>query len=257
RPYERDKVCQEFKALGKEDFRTLTIIANSRKFSNATFEEIGHLVREIVSLAETCCADGADPSCYDDGSSALSAKSCSGRSPFPVHPGTAECCTHEGLERKLCLAALHHPPQELPKYLQPSDQELCQAFRSDPKDFADRFLHEYASSYSQAPLPLLLGSARTFLSMVSSCCISPAPTACFLREKLERKTLSLLTLVANRACSRFTAYGKDKFTFSYLTALAQKTPAAAFEDLLPLAEGAAEVFAQCCDSVAEDCMQKR
>ncbi|XP_050752412.1 vitamin D-binding protein [Gymnogyps californianus] len=255
--YVRDKVCQEFQTLGREDFRTLTIIANSRKFSNATFEEIGHLVHEIVSLAETCCAEGADPSCYDAGSSALSAKSCGEGSPFPAHPGTAGCCAQEGLEQKLCLAALRHPPQELPRYIQPSNEELCQAFKKDPKDFADRFLHEYASSYGQAPLPVLLGSTRTFLSMVSTCCISPAPTACFLKEKLERKTLSLLTLLSNRACSRFTAYGKDKVTFSYLTTLAQKMPGASFEDLFPLAEDAAEVFSQCCDSVAEDCMQQK
>ncbi|KFZ59486.1 Vitamin D-binding protein, partial [Antrostomus carolinensis] len=255
--YVRDKVCQEFQTLGKENFRTLTIVANSRKFSNATFEEISHLTREIVSLAETCCAEGADPSCYDAGSSALSAKSCSEGSPFPSHPGTAGCCTQEGLERKLCLAALQHPPQPLPRYLLPSNQELCQAFGKDPKNFADRFLHEYASSYGQAPLPVLLGSTTTFLSMVSTCCISPTPTACFLKEKLERKTLSLLTLMSNRVCSRFMVYGKDKVTFSYLTSLAQKMPGASFEDLFPLAEDAAEVFSQCCDSVAEDCMQKK
>ncbi|NXI45497.1 VTDB protein, partial [Galbula dea] len=255
--YLREKVCQEFKTLGKEGFRTMTIIANSRKFSNASFEEINHLVQEMVSLAETCCAEGADPSCYDAGSSALSAKSCSRDSPFPFHPGTAACCTQEGLEQKLCLAALRHPPQQLPHYLQPSNEELCQAFKKDPKDFADRFLYEYASSYGQAPLPVLLGSTRTFLSMVSTCCISPLPTACFLKEKLERKTLSLLTLMSNRACSRFTVYGKDKVTFSYLTSLAQKMPSASFEDLFPLAEDAAEVFSQCCDSVAEDCMQKK
>ncbi|NXC32567.1 VTDB protein, partial [Campylorhamphus procurvoides] len=190
-------------------------------------------------------------------SSALSVKSCSPESPFPPHPGTAECCTHEGLERKLCLAALQHPPQPLPRYLQPSDEELCEAFRKDPREFADRFLYEYSSSYSQAPLPVLLGSTRTFLSMVSTCCISPAPTVCFLKEKLQRKTLSLLTLTSHRVCSRFSAYGKDKVTFSYLASLAQKAPTAPFEDLLPLAEDAAEVFSQCCDSVAEDCMQKK
>ncbi|NXW65533.1 VTDB protein, partial [Eurystomus gularis] len=255
--YVRDKVCQEFKTLGKENFRSLTIIANSRKYSNASFEEISHLVREIVSLAETCCAEGADPSCYDAGSSALSDKSCGEDSPFPFHPGTAGCCTHQGLEQKLCLAALRHPPQQLPRYLQPSNEELCQAFKKDPKDFADRFLYEYASSYGQAPLPVLLGSTRTFLSMVSTCCISPKPTACFLKEKLERKTLSLLTLMSNRACSRFAAYGKDKVTSSYLTSLAQKMPGVSFEDLFPLAEDAAEVLAQCCDSVAEDCMQNK
>ncbi|XP_005044653.2 PREDICTED: vitamin D-binding protein [Ficedula albicollis] len=255
--YVRDKVCQEYRTLGKENFRTLTIIDNSRKYSNGTFEEISHLVREIVSLAEKCCAHGADPSCYDDGSTALSDKSCRADSPFPAHPGTAECCAQAGLERKLCLAALRHPPQPLPRYLQPSDRELCQAFRRDPREFADRFLYEYSSSYSQAPLPVLVGSTRTFLSMVSTCCISSAPTPCFLKEKMERKALSLLTLTSNRICSRFSAYGKDKVSFSYLTSLAQKVPSASFEELLPLAEDAAELSAQCCDSLAEDCMQKK
>lgn len=44
---------------------------------------------------------------------------------------------------------------------------------------------------------------------------------------------------------------------SYLTMLAQMIPSASFEDLSPLAEDASEVFAQCCDSLAEDCMQKK
>ncbi|KAL9851496.1 vitamin D-binding protein isoform 2-T2 [Geothlypis trichas] len=255
--YVREKVCQEYKILGKENFRTLTIISTSQKYSNGTFQEIGHLVREIVSLAETCCADGADPSCYDAGSTALSEKSCGPDSPFPAHPGAAQCCGQQGLERKLCLAALRHPPQPLPRFLQPSDSELCHAFRLEPREFADRFLYEYASSYSQAPLPVLLASTTTFLSMVSTCCISSTPTACFLKEKLERRTLSLLTLTSNRICSRFSAYGKDKASFSSLASLAQKIPTASFEELLPLAEDAAEVASQCCDSMAEDCMQKK
>ncbi|NXA36499.1 VTDB protein, partial [Eudromia elegans] len=255
--YVRDKVCNEYRTMGKEDFRALTIVMNSKKFSNATFEEISHLTRDMVSLAETCCTESADPSCYDDGSSALSAKSCEASSPFPHHAGTGACCVHTGLERKLCLAALQHPPRELPRFAEPSGDELCADFAKDPKGFADRYLYEFASDYSQAPLPVLLGSARSFLSMVSTCCMSPAPTTCFLKEKLQRKTLSLLTLLSNRACSRFTAYGKDKMKFSYLTMLAQKAPSASFEETLPLAEDAAEVLAQCCDSVADDCMQKK
>lgn len=34
-------------------------------------------------------------------------------------------------------------------------------------------------------------------------------------------------------------------------------PSASFEDLFPLAEDAAEVFSECCEAVAEDCMQKK
>lgn len=37
----------------------------------------------------------------------------------------------------------------------------------------------------------------------------------YLWQKLERRTLSLLTLTSNRICSRFSAYGKDKASFRY------------------------------------------
>ncbi|NXI56495.1 VTDB protein, partial [Chloroceryle aenea] len=248
--YLRDKVCQEFKTLGKEEFRTLTIIVNSRKYSNATFEEISHLVREIVSLAETCCAEGADPSCYDAGvrpteTGWLSPGTCWPRCP-PSKPL---------LLLPLCCCSCN---SQWPWGIRVQGQGVLHVLRpQEQARLCRRSLYEYASSYSQAPLPVLLGSTRTFLSMVSTCCISPAPTACFLKEKLERKTLSLLTLMSNRACSRFAVYGKDKATLSSLTSLAQKTPGASFEDLFPLAEDAAEVFSQCCDSLAEDCMQKK
>uniref|UniRef100_A0A8C0H400 Vitamin D-binding protein n=1 Tax=Chelonoidis abingdonii TaxID=106734 RepID=A0A8C0H400_CHEAB len=245
-----------FNSLGKDNFRSLAIIMNSKKFSNATFEEISHLVKEVVSLAETCCVKGADPNCYEIGSSALSAKSCDENAPYPDHPGIAACCTHQGLERKLCLAALHQPPREFPTYMEPSNEELCEAFKKDPQDFADRFTHEYSSNYGQAPLPVLVGSIKSYLSMVGTCCISPSPTVCFLKERLERKTLSILTTMSNRICSRYAVYGKEKSKFSVLTMFAQKIPSASFEDISPLAEDSAEVFSKCCGSMAEDCMQK-
>ncbi|XP_067413112.1 vitamin D-binding protein [Emydura macquarii macquarii] len=256
RDYLLDKVCQEINSMGKDNYRSLTIIMNSKKFSNATFEEISHLVKEVVSLAETCCAQGADPNCYEIGSLALSAKSCDENSPFPEHPGTAACCTEEGLERKLCLADLHQPAKEFPTYVEPSNEELCEAFKKDPRDFADRFTYEYSSNYGQAPLLVLVGSIKSYLSMVGTCCISPSPTVCFLKEKLERKTLSILTLMSNRVCSRYAVYGKEKSKFSTLAMLAQKIPSASFEDISPLADDSAEVFSKCCGSMAEDCMQK-
>lgn len=70
--------------------------------------------------------------------SELSIKSCESDAPFPVHPGTSECCTKEGLERKLCMAALSHQPQEFPAYVEPTNDEICEAFRKDPKGFADQ-----------------------------------------------------------------------------------------------------------------------
>ncbi|XP_051026433.1 vitamin D-binding protein [Acomys russatus] len=256
RDYEKDKVCKELAMLGKDDFRSLSLILYSRKFPSGTFEQVNQLVKEVVSLTEECCAEGADPSCYDTKTSELSVKSCESDAPFPVHPGTPECCTKEGLERKLCMAALSHPPQEFPTYVEPTNEEICEAFRKDPKGFADQFLYEYSSNYGQAPLPLLVGYTKSYLSMVGSCCTSATPTVCFLKERLQIKQLSLLTTMSNRVCSQYVAYGKEKSRLSHLIKLAQKVPTATLEDVLPLAEELTKILSRCCESTSEDCMAK-
>ncbi|XP_039107719.1 vitamin D-binding protein [Hyaena hyaena] len=256
RDYEKEKVCREIAHLGKEDFRSLSMVLYSRKFPSSTFEQISHLVNEVVSLTEACCAEGADPDCYDLRTSALSARSCQSDSPFPVHPGAAECCTKEGLEQKLCMAALKHHPQEFPTYVEPTNDEICEAFRKDPKDFAEQFLYEYSINYGQAPLPLLVSYTKSYLSMVGSCCTSPSPTVCFLKERLQMKHLSLLTTMSNRVCSQYAAYGKEKSRLSHLIKLAQKVPTADLEDVLPLAEEITTILSKCCESTSEDCMAK-
>ncbi|XP_010592487.2 vitamin D-binding protein [Loxodonta africana] len=256
RDYEKDKVCKELSNLGKDDFRSLSMVLYSRKFPSGTFEQVSQLVNEVVSLTEDCCAEGADPNCYDTRTSALSIKSCESDSPFPVHPGTAECCTEEGLERKLCMAVLKHQPQEFPTYVEPTNDEICEAFRKDPKQFADQFIYEYSINYGQAPLPLLVSYVKSYLSMVGSCCTSSSPTVCFLKERLQIKHLSLLTVMSNRICSQYVAYGKEKSRLSHLIKLAQKAPTADMGDVLPLAEDVTNILSKCCESTSEDCMAK-
>ncbi|XP_006896911.1 PREDICTED: vitamin D-binding protein [Elephantulus edwardii] len=256
RDYEKNKVCTELRNLGKDDFRSLSMVLYSRKFPSSTFGQVRELVKEVVSLTEECCAEEADPDCYDTRTSALSAKSCESDSPFPVHPGTSECCDEEGLERKLCMAALKHPPQEFPTYVEPTNDELCHAFRHDPKEFADQFIYDYSVNYGQAPLLLLVSYVKSYLSMVGSCCTSSNPNACFLKERLQVKHLSLLTTISNRICSQHVAYGKEKSRLSHLIKLAQKAPTADLEDVLPLAEDVTKVLTNCCESTSEDCMAK-
>lgn len=47
-------------------FLLRSMVLYSRKFPSGTFEQISHLVNEVVSLTVTCCAEGADPNCYDN-----------------------------------------------------------------------------------------------------------------------------------------------------------------------------------------------
>ncbi|XP_005392827.1 PREDICTED: vitamin D-binding protein [Chinchilla lanigera] len=256
RDYEKEKVCKELAHLGKDDFRTLSLVLYSRKFSSGTFEQVSQLVQEVVALTEECCAEGADPDCYDNRTSALSARSCDSDSPFPVHEGIPECCATEGLERKLCMAALSHQPKEFPTYVEPTNDEICEAFSKDPRTFADQFLYEYSSNYGQVPLLLLVGYAKSYLSMVGSCCTSPSPTLCFVKERLQIRHLSLLTSMSNRFCSQYAVYGKEKSRISYLIKLAQKVPTADLEDVLPLAGDITTMLSKCCESTSEDCMAK-
>ncbi|XP_074084533.1 vitamin D-binding protein isoform X2 [Macrotis lagotis] len=254
RDYEKSKVCKEFTNLGKDDFRSLSFVLYSRKFPSGTFEQVKALVDEVVSLTETCCDMKADPNCYDTRTSKLSIRSCENDAPFPKHPDIGKCCSQEGLERKLCMAALTHPPQEFPTYLEPSNNEICDSFRMDPRGFADKFLYEYSSNYGQAPLPLLVSYTKNYLSMVGTCCTSDNPTACFVTERLQNKHLSLLTTMSNRVCSQFAIYGIKKTRFSYIVKFSQKVPTANVEDVVQLAEDMTNVLSKCCNSILEDCM---
>ncbi|CAH6885652.1 Gc [Phodopus roborovskii] len=256
REYEKDKVCKEFTMLGKDDFRSLSLILYSRKFPSGTFEQVKQLVKEIVALTEECCAEGADPNCYDTRTSELATKSCKRDAPFPEHPGTLVCCKEKGLSRKLCMADLDHHPKEIPTYVEPTNDEICEAFRKDPKGFADQFLYEYATSYGQAPLSLLVAYTKSYLSMVGSCCTSASPTVCFLKERLQIKHLSLLTTMSNRVCLQYTVYEKEKSRLSHLIKLAQKVPTANLEDVRPLVEDLTQILSRCCTSTSEDCMAK-
>ncbi|XP_056407821.1 vitamin D-binding protein isoform X1 [Hyla sarda] len=219
---------------------------NSRKYSNATFEEIGHLVKAIVSLAVTCCAKDATADCYDKGASALSVKSCDPKSPFPKHSGIASCCVHKGLERKLCLAALNQAPKEFPTYVEQSNEEVCKAFRTDAQTFSTKFLYEYSSNYAQTPLPVIINSTVSYLSMVKDCCTSDKSTSCFLRKRLERQPLHLLTVMSNRLCSRFATYGEDKLKFSAAIMFSQKVPSADPKDVMTIAEQGTQVLSNSC-----------
>ncbi|KAM7326500.1 hypothetical protein ACRRTK_014978 [Alexandromys fortis] len=189
RDYEKDKVCKELAMLGKDDFRSLSLILYSRKFSSGTFEQISQLVKEVVALTEECCAEGADPNCYDTRTSELSTKSCESDAPFPVHPGTPECCTKEGLERKLCMAALSHQPQEFPTYVEPTNEEICEAFRKDPKGFADHHLIKLAQKVPTANLEAVLPLAEDLTQILSRCCESTSED-CMAKE-LPEHTLKI------------------------------------------------------------------
>ncbi|XP_053113929.1 vitamin D-binding protein [Hemicordylus capensis] len=257
RDYMFQKICEDFNTVGKENFRSGAIILHSKKYSNATFEEIISIVNQIVGTAEKCCSNGPNFECYETESLALSTKACDQNSPFPKLQGTAACCAQQGLERKLCLAALKHPPKEFPTYVEPSNEELCEAFKTDPQDFADRFLYEYSTDFSQAPFPVLLSSAESFLSSAKTCCVSPAPTVCFLKEKLKRQPIQKVTFLTNKACSRYALFGKEKTKLSYLITYTQRSPNASFEDVLSLAEQWAEILAKCCDPVNDtQCIQR-
>lgn len=255
KPYEKNIVCQQFKYLGKENFAALTVIMNSRKYSNATFEEINNIVKAIVSLTEKCCVEGAAADCYDNEASALSEKSCDPKSPFPKHPGVTSCCVQKGLERKLCLADLKQPPKEFPTYLEPSNEELCTAFKTNPQLFSIKFLYEYSSNFAQAPFLIVKNATENYLKMIQECCTAKKSAPCFLKQRLQMHPLHLLTVMSNRLCSRFASYGEEKLKFSAAVMFSQKILSAEFKDVMPIVEQGTQVLAKCCRSFSENCME--
>ncbi|KAG8454212.1 hypothetical protein GDO86_000740 [Hymenochirus boettgeri] len=254
-PYQKEKICQEYKMLGKDKFSSLAVIMNSRKYSNATFEEIGHLVKAIVSLGETCCAKDAAADCYEKKADALAAQSCDPTSPFPKHPGVERCCIQKGLERKLCLADLKQPPKEFPTYVEPSNEKLCESFNKNPLLFSTRFLHDYSSNFAQAPLLVVINSTENYLKMITECCAKSKHASCFLKQRLQIKPIHLLTVMSSRLCGRYNSYGEEKLKFSALIMLSQKIPSAEFKDVKPIIEQSTKALAKCCNSLTDDCIE--
>uniref|UniRef100_A0A8C5LME1 Vitamin D-binding protein n=1 Tax=Leptobrachium leishanense TaxID=445787 RepID=A0A8C5LME1_9ANUR len=230
------------------------VIMNSRKYSNATFEETTHLVKAVMSLVEKCCVPGAAADCYDKGASELSLKSCDPKSPFPRHPGIANCCLRTGLERKLCLADLKQPPKEFPTYVEESNDELCDAFRKDPKLFSTRYMYEYSSNYAHAPLLVVINSTTNYLSMATSCCTSKKPSTCFLKQRLQRQPIHLLTVMSNRLCSHY-SYGEEKLKLSAAIMFSQRVPSAEYRDIMSIVQQGTQVLAKCCSSLTDNCME--
>ncbi|RXM30663.1 Vitamin D-binding protein [Acipenser ruthenus] len=65
--YEKEKICQQYSMLGREKFKASGIVIYSQKFSTSTFEQVNAVLDAMVNLADNCCAEGADPNCYDEG----------------------------------------------------------------------------------------------------------------------------------------------------------------------------------------------
>uniref|UniRef100_A0A2K6F7Z2 Vitamin D-binding protein n=1 Tax=Propithecus coquereli TaxID=379532 RepID=A0A2K6F7Z2_PROCO len=246
RDYEKDKVCKEITSLGKDDFTSLSLVLYSRKFPSGTFEQVSQLVKEVVSLTEACCAEGADPDCYDTRTSALSVKSCESDSPFPVHPGTAECCTKEGLERKLCMAALKHPPQEFPTYVEPTNDEICEAFRKDPKGFADQYTFEL-SRRTHIPEVFLSKVLEPTLKSLGECCDLEDPTACLkAKGPLLKKELSSFIGKGQELCADYSENTFTEYKKKLAERLRAKLPDATPAELDDLVDKRSDFASKCC-----------
>ncbi|XP_058049081.1 vitamin D-binding protein [Ahaetulla prasina] len=192
--YFKEKVCNEYNALGETNFRSISIVINSRKYSNATFEQILSLVNNMVDLAKKCCAAGADPDCYENESTAFSEKSCRPDAPFPRHPGIAGCCTEQGLARKLCLAALKHPPKEFPTYVEPPNEEICDVFKRDPQGFEESYLIKFTQQTPSLSFENAISLAEEASEILSKCCAS-------LEENCFQNELKLhIAHICNTAC---------------------------------------------------------
>uniref|UniRef100_H2ZZM2 Vitamin D-binding protein n=1 Tax=Latimeria chalumnae TaxID=7897 RepID=H2ZZM2_LATCH len=187
---------------------------------------------------------------------ALSVKSCSSSSPFPKHPGTEDCCTKEGLQRKLCLAALHHSLDEFPAYVEPSNEELCQSFKEDPQLFSDMYLYEFSRTYLSAPLGLLVNATNGYLKMIASCCNAKNTNICFLGERLQLKNILLFTRFVHHVCLRYTYYGLETFKARSMIYYCQKMPVANFDEILPAVDHFIQALSKCCSKLDGDCLLK-
>ncbi|KAI2664457.1 Vitamin D-binding protein [Labeo rohita] len=195
--YTKENVCQELKAFGIE---TVTVLY-SQKFPNGTFQEVNCVADEMTKLAEKCCKDDASPDCYDKGATEISEKSCGKDSPFPKHPGIEQCCTLQGHEKKLCLASLRYSADELPSLLEPTNEEICTEYTKNEKDYAVRYVYEFARRHRNIPAGFVLNATQNHVRMAERCCRPAVKNACFLRERLQMRSSNIFLRFLSTACN--------------------------------------------------------
>ncbi|XP_043917075.1 vitamin D-binding protein [Protopterus annectens] len=253
--YEKELICGQYTKLGKDNFRVVLIVTHGRKFPNGTFEEVSAVVKEMVDLAEKCCDANADPNCYEEGSNAISLKSCQENSPFPYHPGVEQCCKSQGLELKLCLAALEFPPLEIPGYVEPSNEELCESLTKGGQSFTDKIAFEFSRRSAGAPSEIVHSSLASFLKMLSTCCGSPTASKCFAEQRILQKETKLLIVMTHGICTRYQILGGEKFKTRSVAVLAQKIPSAELNEIRRVSSHLINTVSKCCKEQSADCLK--
>ncbi|XP_058845873.1 vitamin D-binding protein-like isoform X1 [Acipenser ruthenus] len=252
--YEKEKICQQYSMLGREKFKASGIVIYSQKFSTSTFEQVNAVLDAMVNLADKCCAEGADPNCYDEGATAMSEVSCMEDSPFPKHPGITKCCEEQSLERKLCLANLRVLSEEFPSLEEPTDDEVCKQFTADPKGYMERYLYELARRHGSVPAGLVLNATDNYSRMVASCCSSSQSKVCFLKERLQQKDSKLFLRLASHLCHSQVHF--KSLSTGLAVRFGQMIPSASFEEVLPVADYLQQGLAKCCFNPNPECLIK-
>uniref|UniRef100_A0A8C2D2H5 Vitamin D-binding protein n=1 Tax=Cyprinus carpio TaxID=7962 RepID=A0A8C2D2H5_CYPCA len=212
--YAKENVCQELKAIGIEKFKEMVTVLYSQKFPNGTFQEVSCVADEMTKLAEKCCKDDASPDCYDKGATEISEKSCGKDSPFPKHPGIEQCCTLQGQERKLCLASLRYTADELASLTEPTNEEICTEYTKDKKDYAVRYVYEFARRHRNIPAGFVLNATQNHVRMAERCCRPAVKISCFLQERLQMQSSNIFLRFLSNVCNNQVNLKSFKFGLS-------------------------------------------
>ncbi|KAK2911767.1 hypothetical protein QQF64_027608 [Cirrhinus molitorella] len=212
--YAKENVCQELKAIGIETFKKMVIVLYSQKFPNGTLQEVSCVADEMTILAEKCCKDDASPDCYDKGATEISEKSCGNDSPFPKHPDIDQCCTLQGHERKLCLASLRYSVDELPSLIDPTNEEICTEYTKNEKDYAVRYVYEFARRHRNIPAGFVLNATQNHVRMAERCCRPAVKNSCFLQERLQMRSSGIFLRFLSNVCNNQVNLKSFKFGLS-------------------------------------------
>uniref|UniRef100_A0A8C2AQ24 Vitamin D-binding protein n=1 Tax=Cyprinus carpio TaxID=7962 RepID=A0A8C2AQ24_CYPCA len=185
--YAKENVCQELKSIGIQKFKEMVTVLYRQKFPNGTFQEVSCVADEMIKLAEKCCKDDASPGCYDKGATEISEKSCGKDSPFPKHPGIEQCCTLR---------------DELPSLLEPTNEEICTEFPKDEKDYAVRYVYEFARRHRNIPAGFVLNVSKNNVRIAERCCHPSVKNSCFLQEeRLQMRSSNIFLRFLSNVCN--------------------------------------------------------
>ncbi|XP_037685890.1 alpha-fetoprotein [Choloepus didactylus] len=238
------------------DLVDLSTIFFAQFVQEATYKEVGIMVKDILSVLEKSAGSEQTEGCLENQLSAFLEEICHEREISEKY-GLSNCCSKSEEERPNCfLAHKKAALASIPPLQVPEPVTSCKAYEENRKAFMNRYIYETARRYPFLYAPKILSLAALYDKIIPSCCKAENAVECFQTKTASiTKELRESSLANQHTCAVMRNFGTRTFQAMTLTKLSQKFSKANFTEIQKLVLDVAHTHEECCRGNVLECLQ--